>query len=168
MKTNLEPLTILVKKYKVERNPSEAKIKAGNYLKAHTVLDGLRITIENPQGSTRSGKNKEGVCWSTTMLDHYGYLKGVRGADKDHLDIFLSPNAEENQPIFIINQKNIEDGKFDEHKIMIGYKSKEEATKSYLQNYEDCWMGFDSIEEVTKQEFMDWTSKGVVKNKFQK
>lgn len=34
------------------------------------------VTIENPAGSTRPGKAKDGSTWSTTMQAHYGYVRG--------------------------------------------------------------------------------------------
>ena len=35
--------------------PTDAQKEAGNYKKGHVRLNGLDISIENPQGSTRSG-----------------------------------------------------------------------------------------------------------------
>lgn len=43
-----------------ERNPSEAKIKAENYRKGKLHIDGLKISIENPSGSVRKGKDEKG------------------------------------------------------------------------------------------------------------
>ena len=35
-----------------------------------TMVHGLPVFIENPRGTTRSGKNREGTPWSITMTHH--------------------------------------------------------------------------------------------------
>ena len=40
--------------------PTEAKKQAGNYKKGHVKIDGFDVTIENPRGSVRSGKDADG------------------------------------------------------------------------------------------------------------
>lgn len=52
---------------KVNTNPTEAQKEAGNYKKGHIKLDGYDVTIENPKGSVRSGKDSDGEEWHTTM-----------------------------------------------------------------------------------------------------
>ena len=32
------------------------------------------------------------------MRHHYGYIRGKRGKDKDHVDIFIGPEAQREQP----------------------------------------------------------------------
>ncbi len=66
---------------KADRNPSPGQIEAGNYRKAHVVVHGLPITIENAKGSFRRGVDHNGKPWSVRMPVAYGYLKGTRGAD---------------------------------------------------------------------------------------
>lgn len=41
----------------IDQNPTEAQKEAGNYRKGHVKIDGFNVTIENPKGSVRSGKN---------------------------------------------------------------------------------------------------------------
>lgn len=43
-----------------DTNPTEAQKEAGNYRKGHVTIDGLDISIEQPRGSVRSGKDKDG------------------------------------------------------------------------------------------------------------
>ena len=115
---------ILMELCKAFTLPSEAQKKAGNYKKEHTSYDGLQISIENPKGSVRSGIDKSGKEWQTEMQDHYGYIKGVVGKDKDQLDCFLSENPISGAPVFVVNQVNPQTNKFDEHKVMLGYADK--------------------------------------------
>lgn len=63
--------------------PTQAQIEAGNYKKGHIKVHGLDIAVENPRGSTRSGKNPDGSDWSHTMSDHYGYIKKTKGQTKN-------------------------------------------------------------------------------------
>lgn len=78
----------------VNTKPTDAQKEAGNYKKLHVKKDGLDISIENPKGSIRSGKDSDGETWETKMNNDYGYIKGTVGKDKDHLDVFLSDNFE--------------------------------------------------------------------------
>ena len=77
---------------KVEQNPTEAQKEAGNYKKGHIKIDGYDVTIENPKGSVRSGKDADGTPWSVTMNNTYGYIRGTEGVDGDHIDVYLSDN----------------------------------------------------------------------------
>ena len=89
--------------------PTEAQIKAGNYPKGHVRIHGLDVSIENPKGSVRSGKDKNGKPWSVTMQSHYGYIKQSKGADKEHIDVFIGPNPE-SKKVYIVDQVNPETG----------------------------------------------------------
>src|SRR5690606_5788935 len=74
--------------------PSEAQKEAGNYRKAHLRIQGIDIAIENPRGSIRSGIDPGGNKWEVSMKSHYGYIKKSKGADGDHVDVFVGPNPE--------------------------------------------------------------------------
>ena len=144
----------------VNDRPTSGQQRAGNYKKAHVVFDGLNIAIENPANSVRSGVDKYGVAWTTVMADNYGYLKNVRGRDKDQLDIFLNPSPVHGSPVFIIDQRRNDDGLFDEHKVMLGYPTKEEATAAYQRNYDATWMGLGEITTISLDEFKQITASG--------
>lgn len=146
----------------VNKTPTAGQKKAGNYKKAHVAHDGLALTIENPQGSTRSGVDKNGQAWSTTMQDHYGYIKGVLGKDKDHLDMFLNPTPVAGAPVFVIDQLDPSTGLFDEHKVMIGYPSQDAAIQGYLGNYDPSWMGLGHITQMSMDQFKQTVEKGTL------
>lgn len=110
--------------------PTENQKESGNYKKGHLKFKGLNVTIENPKGSKRNGTDLSGKTWEVTLGAHYGYLKGTLGKDGDHLDVYIGPDqASEN--VYVVNQKSINSGAFDEHKIMLGFKDRSSAVKSY-------------------------------------
>mgnify|MGYP002647220891 CR=1 FL=1 len=148
----------------VDTSPTEAQKEAGNYKKGHIKLDGYDITIENPKGSVRSGKDANGQEWSITMNNDYGYIRGTKAVDGDHIDIFLSDNPSEGN-VFVVDQLN-EKGEFDESKVMYGFPSMDEARSSYLANYSPGWENrISAITEVTKDEFYKWIDSSVKKTK---
>lgn len=141
-----------------ETNPSDAQKESGNYKKGHIKFGGYDYTIENPKGSTRSGKDADGKEWKVTMHDTYGYIRGKFGKDGDHLDMFINDKADLdnwNGDVFVVDQVN-PDGSFDEHKVMYGYDSMDDAKKAYLANYSDGWQGLGNITGVSKDEFDKW------------
>lgn len=150
-----------------ETNPSDAQKESGNYKKGHIKFGGYDYTIENPKGSTRSGKDADGKEWKVTMHDTYGYIRGKFGKDGDHLDMFINDKADLdnwNGEVFVVDQVN-PDGSFDEHKVMYGYNSMDDAKKAYLANYSDGWQGLGNITGASKAEFDKWldTSKRKLK-----
>ena len=141
-----------------ETNPSDAQKESGNYKKGHIKFGGYDYTIENPKGSTRSGKDADGKEWKVTMHDTYGYIRGKFGKDGDHLDMFINDKADLdnwNGDVFVVDQVN-PDSSFDEHKVMYGYDSMDDAKKAYLANYSDGWQGLGNITGASKDEFDKW------------
>ena len=141
----------------VNTKPTEAQIKAENYKMGHIVINGFDITIENPKGSYRRGKDKNGKEWKTLMHYDYGYFKHTLGKDGDAIDVFIGPYLNSNK-IFCVDQ--FIDGKFDETKVMLGFNNKESAKKGYLKNYEKDWKGFKEITEVSVEDFKKWLYDG--------
>lgn len=148
---------------KVDTNPTEAQKEAGNYKKGHIKVDGFNVTIEQPKGSVRRGKDANGKEWKTEMHNTYGYIRGTESVDGDHIDIFLSDNPTEGN-VFVVDQVN-KDGSFDEHKVMYGFSDMESARKAYLSNYEEGWQGLGNITEVSKDEFKKWIDSSKRKTK---
>ena len=148
---------------KVDTNPTEAQKEAGNYKKGHIKVDGFNVTIEQPKGSIRRGKDANGKEWESEMHNTYGYIRGTESVDGDHIDIFLSDNPTEGN-VFVVDQVN-KDGSFDEHKVMYGFSDMESARKAYLSNYEEGWQGLGNITEVSKEEFKKWIDHSKLKTK---
>ncbi len=139
--------------------PSQAQKEAGNYKKAHVHVHGLDISIENPKGSTRSGVDPDGKAWQSTMQHHYGYFKGTVGADGDHIDTFIGENPASDKA-YIVDQVDPKSGKFDEHKVMLGFNSQDEAKQAYLANYEPGWNGGTNFSEIQVSDLETWLKEG--------
>ena len=137
--------------------PTEGQIHAGNYAKGHVKILGFNITIENPKGSYRKGKDKDGHEWKTLMHNDYGYFVRTLGKDGDAIDVFIGPNLK-SEKIYPIDQ--FVNGEFDETKVMLGFDSKEEAKSAYLSNYEKNWKGFKYITEIDLDTFKKWLYDG--------
>lgn len=148
---------------KVDTNPSEAQKEAGNYKKGHVKINGFDVSIEQPAGSVRSGKDASGKEWSQVMNNTYGYIRGTEGVDGDHIDVFLGPDMNSDM-VYVVDQVNT-DGSFDEHKVMMGFSSLEDARSAYLSNYEDGWQGLGNITGVALDGFKKWIDSSTRKTK---
>ena len=145
-------------------NPTEGQKRVGNYQKVHLNIDGFRISIENPKGSVRSGTAPDGTKWSNTLACDYGDIRGTESVDGDPVDIYLSDNPEKGA-VFVIDQIDPKTKKFDEHKVMYGFDSVEDAKKAYLACYQKGWGGLGWITPVTKAEFRKWIDSSGRKTK---
>lgn len=123
-----------------DTNPTDGQKEAGNYKKGHVKVAGFNISIEQPRGSVRSGTDTNGKKWSVTMNNTYGYMTDNVGVDGDHLDVFLSNDIDswDQQYVYVVDLYNL-DRTFDEHKVMLGFNDKDEATDAYFSNYDSSW-----------------------------
>jgi len=138
--------------------PSQQDLEAGNYQKGRVRFQhGIDVSIENPIGSTRKGRNSQtGRAWSRTMQNHYGSIEGTQGNDGDPVDVFLG-SAPNNplRPVVVVDQYK-PDGTFDEHKVMLGFRTPEAALEAYRQNYPDENVAEGSATTLGFQEFKAW------------
>lgn len=138
--------------------PTAAQKEAGNYKKGHVTFDGLDLTIENPVGSTRSGTDPNGQDWSVPMTAHYGYMKRTEGADGEHIDVYVAEHPKEGSPVFVFDQHNLGDSKFDEHKVVLGAGTLSAAQDIYDAHFSDG-QGHRRREggrQMTVDEFKAW------------
>lgn len=145
---------------RVNTNPSEKQIAAGNYSKGHIKLYGLDITIENPKGSIRRGIDKGGKKWQVKMPADYGYIRGTVGADKEHIDCYIGPRPK-SEKTWVIDQKHADTGKFDEHKIFIGFLTKGHVLSAYHRAFSDgkADQRIQNISECSIEELKKWLDK---------
>lgn len=115
---------------KQAQRPTEKQAEAGNYKKGHVKVRSLDITIENAKGTKRRPE------WPP-LAAHYGYIKRTTGADGDHVDVFIGPNAD-SRLVVVIDQTD-QRGRFDEHKCMVGFNSVSDALRAYRQSYTKGW-----------------------------
>ena len=116
--------------------PSDAQKEAGNYRKDHISFQGLPISIETRKGETRGGTGPNGHKWSVKLPYDYGYIKRTEGADGDHVDVCIGPHHQSDH-VFVVDQHDHRSGKFDEHKVMLGYRTKSEAEHAYVGGFSD-------------------------------
>lgn len=137
--------------------PTDAQKEAGNYAKGHVRISGLDVSIENPRGSIRRSKADAAEPWAVEMPAHYGYLRGTKGADGDHVDLFIGSQGD-NGRFWVINQTAPDGGRFDEHKVITGVESEAEAVEIYKASFADGFGDrvFDSItEELSADELRE-------------
>lgn len=142
---------------KAARAPTDAQKEAGNYRKGKLRLHGLDITIENPRGSIRSGVDKGGKPWSVRLPDHYGYFNRTEGSDGDHVDCYIGRHPMSSR-VFVIDQVDADSGDHDEHKVMLGYETEEQAVSAYKRAFSDGRGAerIGSVEKMDIDEFKKW------------
>ncbi|MCC7424814.1 MAG: DUF935 family protein [Planctomycetaceae bacterium] len=142
-----------------DRNPSDEQRASGNYRKGKFRVHGLTIAIETPKGAERRGKNREGQEWSVTMPVHYGYINRTEGKDGDHVDVFVGPHPE-SEIVFVVDQTT-NGGRFDEHKILLGFTKQSEARDAYLASYSDDASGrIRDLTPMTVSQLRKWLESG--------
>ena len=148
--------------------PTEGQKEAGNYKKGRVKVGPFDVVIEQPCGSVRSGVDANGKAWETTMQNTYGYFGGTKGVDGDAIDVFLGNDLDEwdGTTVFVVDQYN-PDGSFDEHKVMLGFNSQEEAEAAYFANYESDWAKTHRTEvtAVPLADFNEWVNSSKRKTK---
>lgn len=146
-------------------HPSEATVsdqpfcQVRSLVKSQLNFQGIPIVIEYKEGDERKWKNSKGESGSTTMQYPYGYVKGVKGADGEEVDVYIGPD-ETSQTVYVINQRRIGDKRaFDEHKIMLGFSSEAKARSAYVSNFSPRSLGtalIGSVRTWTIEKFKKW------------
>lgn len=117
--------------------PTDAQLSAGNYAKGHVRINGLDVSIETPKGAPRRSKAGDANPWVVpSMPASYGYIRGTKASDGDHVDLFIGDKGE-NGRFWVINQNHPGTGRFDEPKVITGVDSAEEAQAIYKASFAD-------------------------------
>lgn len=95
------------------------------------------------------------------VSSHSGYF-APKSRDGDHIDVFVKPGTPEDYdgPVFVVDQKDPGTHEFDEHKVMLGFDSLEEAKAAYRSNYAQDWRGMQAIGTLPMAEFKAWLKEG--------
>jgi Inorganic Pyrophosphatase/Large polyvalent protein-associated domain 1/Transglycosylase SLT domain len=141
--------------------PSNGQKEAGNYKKGMVRLHGLEISVENPQGSTRSGVDPDGKPWEVEMTSHYGYLRRTEGADGEQVDVYIG-NDPSSERVFVVDQVHLEESGFDEHKVILNATDQATAEAIYDAHFSDGKgpQRRAAVTEMTLPEFKDWLKSG--------
>lgn len=115
------------------QEPTEAQAESGNYRHGHLEFQGLQISIETPKGAVRRGKG-----WEVISPAAYGYFKGVkaRAKDKESVDVYVGDSVQSDRA-FVVDQYDIETGRYDEPKVILGAESQEAALAIYDAGFSD-------------------------------
>lgn len=107
--------------------PPEPTVDSGLLSK----FQGFDVVIETPKGQRRGE-------WPIEMPAHYGYIRGTSSTEGPHeqMDCFIGPN-EGAQTAYVVHQKDLESGQFDEHKVMLGFDSRKAALDCYVSSFAD-------------------------------
>lgn len=137
-------------------NPSEAQAEAENHKVGRVKLHGLDISIETAKGNTRPGRD-------APVAAHYGRILGTRGADGDHVDVYVGDHPDSARA-FVIDQFDPESGAFDEKKTVLGANTADEATAIYDAGFSDG-SGLErrrgaAPTEMSVDEFKAWLKDG--------
>jgi hypothetical protein len=135
--------------------PSKAQVEAGNYPTAKLQLHGLTLSIENPKGTKRREN------WPPVAA-HYGRILGTRGADGDHVDVFLGDHPQ-SEVVFVIDQEH-QSGRFDELKCVMGALTSDEARRIYERSYNDGRTA-KNMTALTVPQFRDFLEHGNMKRR---
>ncbi len=97
--------------------PTAAQAEAGNFAKGHPGrLFGREVSIETAKGGVREDTKNSPPKWRVENFPYdYGEFLGTKGADGDRVDVGVVCTGDRH---FVIDQKDPETGKFDEHKVM--------------------------------------------------
>jgi hypothetical protein len=117
-------------------NPTPTQVESGNYKKGDLSINGIKIKLEYPKGSTRRGYKDGKEIWSRVMKADYGYFKGTEAADGDAVDCYIGPDLDSELVVAIDQYKG---GEFDEVKFVLCVKSREQGEKIYMQHYPKNW-----------------------------
>ena len=107
----------------------------------------------------RRGEDENGRPWAVRLAYDYGYIKRTEGADGEQVDVFLGPNLTSGR-VFVVNQDR-QDGRFDEHKVMIGFDTAAQAESAYLENYSPGWDRYRGAPvEMSVDQLKAWLKDG--------
>ena len=139
--------------------PTERQAIAGNYKKApFRFAPGLLLMMENVRNSVRTGTSEDGKTWANRLDAHYGEIAGTVGNDGDPIDVFVGLFPE-STAVWVVNQ-GWPDGGFDEHKVMLGFATEQQARDAYMGSYDRGWTGLQSMAACTLNQLMWWLKFG--------
>lgn len=136
------------------RGPAnERTTPAGDMLPTMT-FQGLQVVIENGAGDIRKGPG-----WAVRMPAAYGFIRGTSSAEGllEQMDCFIGPDA--NAPSAFVVDSADPRGVFDEHKVMLGFSTKEDAERVYRAAYHDARVPM-AITAMTIAELQEWMVTG--------
>lgn len=101
-------------------------------------FQGLDISVENQCGSYRCWKDAFAGTEGRTLMRHdYGYIRGTKGTDGDHVDVYVGPNKNATHAYVITQMKPPHFLEVDEQKVMLGFDTGGDAEAAYRMHYDN-------------------------------
>ena len=137
---------------KIINESSEAEVH-DRMVQKHIDFFGMPVCVEIIRGGVKYSKTFKGEPWERTLKCDYGYFEGITGADGEFLDCYVGPNFTlPESKVYVIKQMRPDGSQFDEHKLVIGCMSVEEAKALYLEHCHSPKV-YGGIKEYTIDEF---------------
>lgn len=111
----------------------------GDLLNAVGVLRAAASVAKEGLDGTAPTKALGKDTWVAKLPAHYGYIKGTKAADGEQLDVFIGDHAQEEGPVWVVDQATVDGSSYDESKAFIGFYDAEEATKAYVGAFEGAF-----------------------------
>jgi Inorganic Pyrophosphatase len=130
-------------------NVSKGQDTAGNFKKEHEKIHGIPVAVEVKEGHDRVKYEPDGsLKFKAKQYADYGAILGTKDADGMNTDVMVGPHKD-SEKAYIIDQRKHDTGKFDEHKVMLGFNKRKKAIKAYTKSYADRH-GKDRVQDVVK------------------
>ena len=129
----------------------------GRAVVGHETAAGVPVSLEERKGDMRHRQDSG----NSRMAADYGYIDTSK-PDHDGMktDAFVGPHRD-SKKVFVVNQQHPRTGKFNEHKVLLGYKDRAHALHDYAHSFGDG-MGhkrIHSVVEMGSHELQDWLKK---------
>ena len=129
----------------------------GRAVVGHTTAAGEPVSLEEHKGQIRHRQDSG----ASRMAADYGYIDTSK-PDHDGMktDAFVGPHRD-SKKVFVVNQQHPHTGKFNEHKVLLGYKDRAHALRDYAHSFSDG-LGhkrIHSVVEMGTHELKDWLKK---------
>ena len=129
----------------------------GRAVVGHTTAAGEPVSLEEHKGEIRHRQDSG----ASRMAADYGYIDHSRkDADGMSVDAYVGPHKDSKR-VFVINQQHPHTGKFNEHKVLLGYKDRSHALRDYTHSFSDG-LGHKRIQSVVEMDshhLKDWIKK---------
>ena len=146
-------------------NVSKGQDTAGNFKKEHEKIHGIPVAVEVKEGHDRVKYEPDGsLKFKAKQYADYGAILGTKDADGMNTDVMVGPHKDSDKA-YIIDQRKHSTGKFDEHKVMLGFNKRKKAIKAYTKSYTDRH-GKDRVQDVVKTDIAGlkkWLKHGNLK-----
>jgi predicted RNA methylase len=158
-KTNLEKSDLTAARDSLEENdPARAKLdeaidKYGTDRKAAFSL------ARKAQNRTDTDLNLDDKYAKTMSADYGRFTDVQRDKNGDHIKAYIGDNPTSDKA-YVVDQINPKTGEFDQHKVVLGATSQEEATRLYDDHFPEGESPRQAVSEVNVKDLKKWLRNG--------